>query len=162
MNLEFRLNGKLQQLSTAPERRLMEILRKDFGLTGLRPGCNQGQCGSCLVLYNDSVATSCLIPAFRAEAAEIVTIEGFLETDDFTDVEQAFERAGLEPCRFCASAKVLVTHALLHRNSTPSEQEVIQAASGVICRCTSMSRFIDGIHLAADIRRRRTEGSEES
>lgn len=155
MNTSFILNGELVSIDTSPEALLVDILRRDFGLLGARPGCTQGYCGTCSILLDGRLTPSCMIPAFRITGREVLTIEGFMQTQDFVDIERGFEQAGMSPCRYCVSGKVLTAQALLLENQEPQIEDVRQAVTAIWCRCTSYSTFVEGIRYAADMRRRR-------
>lgn len=151
----FTLNGEATEIEAEPSDLLVDLLRLRMGLRGARPGCLQGQCGSCTVLFNDALAPSCLIPAFKAFGAKIVTIEGLMQTKEYQDIERAFSRAGARPCRFCAAGKFLSVHALLSAYPNPPEHAVRDTLSGVWCRCTTYDRLQQAIVFAAENRERR-------
>lgn len=155
MRIEFTLNGSAVQVTAPADALLLDLLRREFGLSGARPGCMRGQCGTCAVLFNGALTRACLLPAFRIEHSEIVTIEGFVKSKEFVDIEYGFERAEMDPCRFCISSKILVAHSLLLNELKPNDQQIERATSGVWCRCTSYSSFVDGIRYAAHARRKR-------
>ena len=155
MTVRFNLNEKAVTVNAASESLLVDLLRREFGLSGARPGCMRGQCGNCAVLLDGSLTRACLLPAFRLEGCEIVTIEGFVRSKEFTDIEYGFERVGMDPCRFCISSKILIAHSLLLTELEPSDLEIERATSGVWCRCTSYSSFVNGIRHAAKARKRR-------
>lgn len=156
MNTSFILNGDLVSIDTDPELLLVDILREKFGLVGARAGCTQGYCGTCSVLINGRLTAACMVPAFRVIGAEILTIEGFMQTPEFLDVENGFQQAEMNPCRYCISAKVLATQSLLLENPSPEAEEIHRTVSAIWCRCTSYSNFSEAIRLSADARRRRT------
>jgi carbon-monoxide dehydrogenase small subunit len=158
VNTSFILNGDLVSIDTEPGVLLVDILRNNFGLLGTRPGCTQGYCGNCSVLVNGRLTPSCMVPAFRATGSEIITIEGFMQSEDFTDIEKGFEQAGMTPCRYCVSSKILTTQALLLENPVLQEEDVRQAVFSVWCRCTSYSSFAKAIRVSAEIRGRRLRG----
>lgn len=158
MNTSFILNGDLVSIDTAPEVLLVDILRDQFGLMGTRPGCTQGYCGTCSILLNGRLTPSCMVPAFRATGSEIITIEGFMQTQEFLDIEKGFEQTGMTPCRYCVSSKILATQALLLENRSPQEEDIRQTVFSVWCRCTSYTSFADGIRASSQIRRRRLHG----
>lgn len=155
MRISFVLNGDPVSIDARAETLLVDILRKEFGLTGARPGCLQGECGICSILLGGELSLACMIPAFRVQDCEVTTIEGVMQSREFRDIEYGFHRAGMEPCRFCAAAKVLVTHALIRSTPTPGTEALTSAASAIHCRCTSYSRFTEGIRFAAEARRKR-------
>lgn len=158
MRIAFVLNGEPVSVKVQPNIRLIEVLRKDFALTGARPGCLYGTCGFCSILLNGELALACMIPAFRVQDCEVTTIEGFMETREFRDIEIGFLRAGTMPCAFCASAKVLTTHWAISSYPTPRTADLKRAVSAVQCRCTSYARFANAIRYSAEVRRKRFHG----
>ncbi len=155
MIVHCNVNGQEVAFDTDPTTPLLELLRRDLELRGARPGCRKGLCGSCSVLLNGHLSPSCLVPAFQAEATNITTIEGFVDTPEFGDIERAFERAGVTPCRFCVGGKILATHGLISTVETPLPTDIERALTGIWCRCTGYSSLVKGIQLAAEFRRRR-------
>lgn len=155
MKVGFLLNGKEVSLQCDPARRLVDVLRQDFGATGTKAGCYNGMCGSCLVIFNGKLRASCLIPAFEARDATVVTIEGFAKTPEYEDVVTALDRAGADLCGFCAPARVLSIHELLEEHPRPELSASLKMLSGVACSCTGYSVLMDAIQGAAEIRERR-------
>lgn len=155
MKCSFILNGDDVSVQTPPSTLLVDIVRDHFGLKNTRAGCLQGECGFCSVLLDGSLALSCMVPAFRAHRAEVITIEGFEQTDDYTDIEHGFAQAQFRPCTFCSAGRVLTAHALLLNNVTPTELELRRAAASIRCRCSASTRFITGMRYAAQFRRER-------
>ena len=155
MRVSFILNGEPTEIDVKPEDLLVDVLRLRLELRGARPGCLRGQCGSCTVLFNGSLAPSCLIPAFRVYGADVLTIEGLMQSRDYQDIERGFQRAGARPCRFCAAGKFLSVHALLETEDEVTPEAIHDAISGVWCRCTTHDRLAKGIRFAAEHRQRR-------
>ena len=155
MTVHFTLNGEPTEMEAQASDLLVDLLRLKLGLRGARPGCLLGQCGSCTVLFNGSLAPSCLIPAFKVHGSEIVTIEGLMQTREYQDIERGFARAGAQPCRFCAAGKFLSIHALLSSSPNPTEHAIRDTLAGVWCRCTTHQRLIQAIEYAAENRERR-------
>jgi carbon-monoxide dehydrogenase small subunit len=158
MTINFILNGEDVVVRSEANTRLLEILRDTFNLTGTKAGCLSGNCGICSVIFNGVVISSCLIPAFRVRGSEVITIEGFSQTDEYQDIVTGFTQAGLEFCGFCDTGKILATTALLERNSRPSREEILAAFRGIKCRCTDPDGLVGGVLLTADIRQRRLYG----
>ena len=158
MKLEFILNGEDVDINSNPENRLVDILRENFGLTGTRGCCYTGICGNCHIIFNGDVVKSCLIPAFKVRDCEIITIEGFLQTDEYQDIIQGFSDAGLENCGICNTGKILATETLLGRNQQPSKGEILSAFRGVRCRCTEPEELVQGVLAVCGYRRRRLYG----
>ncbi|MDR2501146.1 MAG: 2Fe-2S iron-sulfur cluster binding domain-containing protein [Treponema sp.] len=158
MTVNFILNGEDVSLQTEADARLIDLLRKNFTLPGAKAGCLSGNCGLCFVILNGKVVPSCLIPAFRVRGSEIITIEGFSQTDEYQDIIAGFQEAGVACCGYCDSAKILAAQALLERRSRPGREEILDAFSGIICRCTEPESLAAGISATADIRQQRRYG----
>jgi len=145
LKINFLVNKRPVTIDGSPVRRLVDILRIDLRLTGTKEGCGEGSCGSCVVLMNGNLVNSCLIPAFKLPDSEIVTIEGYAQSKEYTDLKQALEDAGAFPCGFCSSGIILAAGNLLAENSSPTEAEIREALSGNICRCGDYDSIIKGI-----------------
>jgi carbon-monoxide dehydrogenase small subunit len=153
MTLGFILNGEDVIVQSNAENRLVDILRKNFNLLGTKGGCYLGDCGSCSVIFNGEVVKSCLIPVFKIRNSEIITIEGFSQTDEYQDIVLGFSEAGLENCDYCNNAKILATEALLDRNKQPTREEILTGFHGIKCRCTEPDELIHGIMKVLERRR---------
>jgi carbon-monoxide dehydrogenase small subunit len=160
MKISFILNGKEVNAESTPDTRMVHILREHFGLLGTKEGCLQGKCGYCLVFLNGNLVPACMLPVFSAFRGNIITIEGLRGSPEFNDIEKGFLEAGVRPCGFCASAKMLITYKLLGENPAPSESQIRKALSGVRCRCTANSFLVEGVRTAAFHRRQRSHGSQ--
>jgi aerobic carbon-monoxide dehydrogenase small subunit len=158
MIIGFILNGDDVSARVEPGDRLIDVLREQFRLIGAKAGCYAGRCGSCTVLLDGRSVPSCMVPAFAARNTEIITIEGFSQTVDYLDIEQGFQRAGIETCGYCTAAKVLTAHALLDKNPDPDDEEIRAALSGIVCRCNEPSGLIAAVREAAVARQRRIYG----
>jgi carbon-monoxide dehydrogenase small subunit len=143
--IEFVLNGKRVSVDCDASARLLDILRNDFGLTGPKEGCGEGECGACSVLLNGQLANSCLVAAGSIKGANVVTIEGFRDTTRYTILEKAFAKAGAVQCGYCTPGMVMAAEALLSRNAHPSEQQIREAISGNLCRCTGYNMIVEAI-----------------
>lgn len=149
MDIKFILNGKQVSLTTDPTRRLLDILRDDFGATGAKEGCGQGECGTCAVLLDNRLVNSCLLTAATIDGKSVLTLEGYKDTERFKALKRGFEQAGSVQCGFCTPGFVMAAEALLIKNPHPSEEEVLTAVEGNLCRCTGYKMIIDGILAAA-------------
>ena len=158
MTVGFILNGEDVTINTDAENRLVDILRGSFNLTGTKGGCYTGNCGACSVIFNGNVVKSCLIPAFKIQGSEIITIEGFSLTDEYQDIIFGFTEAGVETCGFCDTGKIMATEALLGRNHRPSREDILSAFCGIKCRCTESEELVQGVMKVAEHRRRRLYG----
>ena len=147
--LSFNLNGKDVTLNTDPLRRLIDVLREDFGLTGVKEGCSEGECGACSVLLNGRMVTSCIIPVGAVDGQKVMTIEGLRETPKGKTIIEAFADGGAVQCGFCIPGMVIAAYCILERNPDPSEEEIRLGISGNICRCTGYDLIVESIRLAA-------------
>jgi aerobic carbon-monoxide dehydrogenase small subunit len=145
----FFLNGVPVQLQTDPLRRLLDVLRDDFGLTGTKEGCGEGECGTCAVLLDGLLVNSCLLPLVAAEGRQVVTIEGFRETLRFQVLSRCFAQAGAVQCGFCTPGMLLAAEALLSHNPTPTKEEIRIGLSGNLCRCTGYTAIVTAVAAAA-------------
>jgi carbon-monoxide dehydrogenase small subunit len=158
MTLGFILNGEDVVVKADADRRLIDILRSHFKLLGAKEGCLSGICGSCSVIFNGKTVPSCLIPVFRIRGSEIITIEGFSQTDEYQDIQEGFSRSGVENCGYCSAGKILAVETLIERNLRPSRDEILAAFKGIKCRCTEPESLIEGVLATCDIRQRRLYG----
>ncbi len=145
----FRLNGKDVKITTDPLRRLIDVLREDFDLKGVKEGCSEGECGACSVLFNGKMVTSCIIPIGAADGQEIMTIEGVSATEKGKIIVDAFADGGAVQCGFCIPGMVIAAYYLLSNNPDPTDDEIRLGISGNICRCTGYDLIVESIHLAA-------------
>lgn len=155
MTLPFILNGEDVDARVRSVDRLSDILRENYGLFSIQSDCRNGRCGRCLILLNGRLVPSCIVPAFRIRGMEVVTIEGFSQTDEYQDIVAGFRSAAVETCGFCDSAKILATATLLERRTRPTSAEILEQLSVVPCRCTDPESLVRGVQAAAERRLRR-------
>lgn len=156
MNINLHINGTTQPFSIAPGDTLLKVLRNS-GFFGVKQGCEDGQCGVCAVLVDGKLINSCLMLAAQAEGHEIRTIEsigehpeqGWKKTEGLSTIQQAFVETGAIQCGFCTPAQVLAATALLEKNLYPTEEQIRDAISGVLCRCTGYLKPVQAIQRAA-------------
>jgi len=158
MTIGFILNGEDVTVDTGAASRLVDILRNTFGLSGTKKSCCCGNCGACSVIFNGYVAKACLIPAFKIKEREIITIEGFSQTDEYHDIIRAFTETEIESCGFCATGKILTTEVLLNKNHRMSREEILAGFEGIKCRCTDPHRLVQMVMAATEYRRQRLYG----
>lgn len=149
MKIRFVLNHKKVEIDVDPLKRLLDVLREDFALKGVKEGCGEGECGACAVLVNGKLMNSCLIPVAQVDGKEVLTIEGYKNTKKYKIIEEAFLEAGAVQCGFCTPGMVMAIEALLSRNPSPEESDVREALSGNLCRCTGYNMIVDAVLLAA-------------
>lgn len=147
--LHLRINGRDHSLETYPNRRLLDILRQDLGLLGAKEGCGIGECGSCTVIMDGEAVNSCLVIAPQAEGKEILTVEGLQDGDHLHPLQSAFIRNFAFQCGFCTPGMLLAAKALLDRNPDPTREEIQEALSGVLCRCTGYVQIFEAVEEAA-------------
>jgi carbon-monoxide dehydrogenase small subunit len=145
IKLRFTLNEQTVLLQAHPGTRLLDVLRRDFGLKGTREDCARGECGACLVLMNGVAVNSCLIPAFTLSDAEIVTIEGIHSLKSFADVRKAMPGLEVYRCGFCSSGMQVALAALLLTDPEPVEEEIRKALSGNLCACGNYSGMVRSV-----------------
>jgi len=143
------INGRLHEVALATNVTLLTALR-DLGYTDVKNGCEIGECGACAVFLNGEAVNSCMVLAHQADGAEIVTNAGLGTMKDPHPIQEAFADAGAIQCGFCTPGMVISTKALLDRNPDPSEEEIRDALSGNLCRCTGYGQIVSAVRLAAD------------
>lgn len=155
MKVELKVNGVSRTVDVEPRKTLVDVLREDLLLTGTHTGCEHGVCGACTILLNGEPVRACLMFAAQADGYEITTIEGVAPAPgEMSVVQDAFcETHGLQ-CGFCTPGMILSAHALLERNQDPSREDIVEAISGNICRCTGYGQIVEAIEFAADRVRR--------
>ena len=150
VHVELTVNRKAREFDVEARKTLADALREDLGLTGTHLGCEHGVCGACTVLFNGQAVRSCLMLAVQARNAEILTVEGLERDGELHPVQQAFRESHSFQCGFCTPGFVISTVAFLAESASPSEQEIREALSGNICRCTGYQSIVDGVRLAAE------------
>jgi carbon-monoxide dehydrogenase small subunit len=147
--IRMNVNGKDVIVDIEPNELLVDVLRDRLGLTGTKVGCREGECGVCSVILNKKLVASCIVPAMKADEATIITIEGLEEKGELHFIQKAFIEKGAIQCGFCTPAMVLAAKTLLDENRTPGIEDIKQAISGVLCRCTGYQQIIKAIDSAA-------------
>ena len=148
--VSFTLNGEKQNILVEATRPLLDVVRKDFGLTGTKKGCNENICGTCTMLINGKPHNTCKLPIEKLEGKDVVTIEAIGTPGKMNLIQEAFVITGASQCGYCAPGMVLSTVALLRENPHPTRNEARNAISRVLCRCTGYKKYIDAIMLAAE------------
>jgi aerobic carbon-monoxide dehydrogenase small subunit len=151
MRVRLSVNGRTHELDLEPRTTLLDTLRDHLRLTGAHVGCEHGVCGACTVLFDGVAVRSCLMFAPQAEGSAITTIEGVTPgSGELSPIQDAFcETHGMQ-CGYCTPAMILAAHSLLAGNPDPTREEIVEAISGNICRCTGYAQIIEAIALAAE------------
>ena len=157
VRLRLRVNGQDRTVSTAPMKRLLDVLREECGLTGTKEGCGEGECGACSVLLNGRTVNSCLVPAVQADGAKILTVEGLARGDELSALQEAFVSLGGAQCGICTPGILISAHELLTNigGRVPREEEVREALAGNLCRCTGYQKIIESVQWAARVAKKR-------
>ena len=149
MKVTLRVNGEEREADVWAGESLLFALRDRLGLPGSKNACEQGECGSCSVLLDGTLVCACLILAAQAAGHEVVTVEGLAEDGELHRVQRAFVDAGAVQCGFCTPGLVVATADLLARTSDPTDDEIREALSGNLCRCTGYAKIFDAVRMAA-------------
>ena len=147
--IQFILNGEQAEVSFAPHKTLLEVLREDLNLTGTKHGCELGECGTCAVLVDGRTILSCLALGLDMEGCEVVTIEGMAEGSNLHPLQVTFADLGAAQCGYCTPGFLLTAKELLDKSLTPSREEIKEALAGNLCRCTGYIKIYEAVELAA-------------
>ena len=147
--IELQVNGDTQTVGVPAHYTLLEALRYVLTLTGSKQGCDKGDCGACTVLVDGIPVLSCITPVWEAEGKAVTTVEGLAAPGRLSPLQEAFELNGAAQCGFCTPGILMSAHALLQRNPQPSRDEIKEALSGNLCRCTGYTKIYDAIEMAA-------------
>jgi carbon-monoxide dehydrogenase small subunit len=149
VRIELRVNGEEREADVWAGESLLFALRERLGLPGSKNACEQGECGSCSVLLDGDLVCACLVLAAQAEGHEVVTVEGLADGEGLHPVQQAFLDAGAVQCGFCTPGLVMAAADLIARVPDPSEDEIREALSGNLCRCTGYAKIFEAVKAAA-------------
>lgn len=152
------VNGETRSASVPAETTLLKLLRENFALTGAKLGCNVGDCGACTVLVDGQAINSCLMLAGQVDGRQVLTIEGLGKRDHLHPIQKMFEEEAAVQCGFCGPGVLLSAKALLDETPNPSGQEIRDALSGNLCRCTGYSKMIEAVQDAARLLRAEAAG----
>jgi aerobic carbon-monoxide dehydrogenase small subunit len=150
MKVRMHVNGNQVEREIPVDRLLVDFIREDLGLMGTKKGCEEGECGACTLIMNGKSVASCLIPAFKADGAEILTVEGLAEDTQLHALQEAFLEEGAVQCGYCTAGMLLSAKALLDENPNPTVQEVKKGLSGNLCRCTGYTKIIRAVQVASE------------
>jgi aerobic-type carbon monoxide dehydrogenase small subunit (CoxS/CutS family) len=148
-HISFALNGEPAEVAFAPHKTLLEVLREDLALTGTKHGCELGECGTCTVLVDGKSILSCLMLGLDAEAREVTTVEGIAANGKLHPLQDTFADLGAAQCGYCSPGFLLAAKELIEKSPKPSRDEIKEALSGNLCRCTGYIKIYEAVELAA-------------
>jgi carbon-monoxide dehydrogenase small subunit len=147
--LKLKVNGRNYEVETDPATTLLEVLRNKLLITGPKVGCNTGDCGACSVLLDGRLVKSCITNAYITDGCEVITVEGLAEPGELHPLQKAFHEHYAAQCGFCTPGMLMTAKALLDENPNPTREEIKEALSGNLCRCTGYVKIIEAIMAAA-------------
>lgn len=150
MRIELTVNGERSEVDVWAGESLLTTLRDRLALPGTKNACEQGECGSCSVLLDGELVCSCLVLSAQADGHHVVTVEGLADDAALHPVQEAFAETGAVQCGFCTPGFVVAAADLLSRIPDPTDDEIREALSGNLCRCTGYQKILDAVHLAAE------------
>jgi carbon-monoxide dehydrogenase small subunit len=154
VELSFKLNGQDTSIQVLPDTLLVDLLRDSLGLTGTKIGCRAGECGVCTILLDGSPVNACLLPALKVAGRSVTTIEGLAGEDGQLDViQESFMNEGAVQCGFCTPGMIMNAKELLEREASPTETDIRNAISGVLCRCTGYSKILQAVKTASQAKK---------
>lgn len=143
MNIKFKINEKQMNIDVDPTKRLIDFLRDDLNLKGVKEGCSEGECGACTVIMDSKAVTSCTVLTGQINNTEIITIEGLEKNGQLDKIQKAFIDNGAIQCGFCTPGMILSIKALMMNNENPTMEDVKEAIEGNLCRCTGYASIFD-------------------
>jgi carbon-monoxide dehydrogenase small subunit len=147
--IQLKVNGDMYDVEVEPWKTLLDVIRENLQLTGTKPACRTGDCGSCTVLLDGKPVNSCLVLALDAAGQDILTIEGLAQGSKLHPLQEAFIKYGAIQCGYCTPGMILTSKALLDENPDPKEEDVKKSLSGNLCRCTGYAKIIEATMAAA-------------
>lgn len=147
--IKFILNGKEVTSNSKANERLLDVLRNEFRITGVKCGCKEGECGACSIILDGRLVNSCMVAMGSIEDSTVVTIEGFRETERFAVIDKAYASVSAVQCGFCIPGMILASECILNKNPNPTEAEIREGISGNLCRCTGYNAIVKAIGIAA-------------
>ncbi len=150
MNIRMKVNHYDVRIQIQPDEMLADVLRDRLGLLGLKVACREGECGACTVLFNGKAVNSCLLPAMKADGAEIVTIEGVGSVKSPHKIQQRMAEYGAVQCGYCTPGFIMSTIELLEEDPHPTRDQIVEGLAGNLCRCTGYQKIIDAVESLAN------------
>lgn len=148
-DISFTVNANEKTVRAYPMERLLDVLREQLGLTGVKEGCGEGECGACAVLLDGVLVNSCLVPILQAEGSQVMTIEGLSDGYRLHTLQQAFLECGAAQCGICTPGMILAAYHLLNAKPRPSLEEIREGLAGNLCRCTGYAQICEAVADAA-------------
>lgn len=147
--IKFILNGKEVTSKAKANKRLLDVLREELGITGVKCGCKEGECGACSVILDGRLVNSCMVAVGSIEGSTVMTIEGYRKTERFAVLDKAYAFVGAVQCGFCIPGMILASECILAKNPNPTEADIRQGISGNLCRCTGYNAIVKAIGIAS-------------
>jgi carbon-monoxide dehydrogenase small subunit len=144
------MNGMKEDFLVTPTTTLLSLIRKESHLTGSKEGCNQGDCGACTVLLDGKAVKACIVPAITVKDRHVTTVEGMARNNKLAPLQEAFYQKGAPQCGFCTPGILMAAQGLLNHNPKPNHDEIVEAISGNLCRCTGYYKYIQAIQAVVD------------
>ena len=149
IQVSFEVNGRRVNVDSLPNRTLLDVLREDLGLTGVKDACGgEGECGACTVIMDGKSVNSCMVFIGQVDGHAIETIEGLAQDSELHPLQRAFVEAGAVQCGYCTPGAILAAKALLQENPHPSDEQIREGLSGNLCRCTGYVKMVDAVRRA--------------
>jgi len=158
MKISFYVNGRQTSVDLPPDRKFVDVLREDLGMTGTKEGCGAGECGACTILVDGLPRLSCLMTVAQLRGCHVTTIEGLTRGEGLHAIQEAFLEHGAVQCGFCSPGMVLAAAQLLDRNPEPTREQIREGLSGNLCRCGGYGKIVDAVEAAG---RKIREGSDQ-
>lgn len=149
MDIQLEVNGTTVSCTITPSTRLIDMLRDSLGLTSVKEGCSEGECGACTVLLDGEAVCSCVVPAFQAEGKKVLTVEGLEINGELDALQKAFLECDAIQCGFCTPGMLMAAKGLLLKNPSPTEDEIKRELAGNICRCTGYAPIVKAVQMVA-------------
>lgn len=150
MKIRFKLNGEPIEVDIRPDMRVLDFLRDEMGLTGVKEGCGEGECGACTIIVDGRNVHSCLMLTAELDGTDVWTIEGLSKDGKAHPLQEAFIEAGGVQCGFCTPGMIMSAKVLLDKNPKPTKEEIKEALEGNLCRCTGYYKIIKAVELASE------------
>jgi len=150
ISISFILNGENVTVETLPNKRLVDLLRNDLGMTSVKEGCSEGECGACTIILDNEAVTSCTVLAPQVAGRSVTTIEGLSINGELDRLQETFMEKGAVQCGYCTPGMILSAKALLMNNPNPSKEEIKTAVEGNLCRCTGYAKIVEAVEAAVE------------